>query len=182
MPPASMIRPAVVSLPDQKGSTEWSLSSGIATGMRGGAANRGYWNIDLRWGRVLRKVGKTGPFSGTLEYALEIEPVVVIRQMANAFGGGLTPLVLQYNFASGSRMIPFIEAGAGAQFTGLKVPEDTSKFNFTPQAGIGTYLFRRSSSAIIMGARYHHTSNAGLHRPNPGHNNLYFYTGFSWWR
>jgi hypothetical protein len=177
-----MIRPAAGELPDQKGSTEWSLTSGVAAGMRGGAANRGFWNIDLRWGRVLTNFGKHGPFSGTLEYAIEIEPVVVIRQMANAFGGGITPLVLQYNFAGWRHMVPFIQAGAGTQFTGLRVPENTSKFNFTPQAGVGAYLFRRPSSAITAGVSFHHTSNGGLRRHNPGHNNLYFYTGIYWWR
>ncbi len=168
--------------PVRKGATEWSAITGAGIGIAGGTSNANFWAMHLRWGHVLTTDHGPGFLRGNLEYAVEVLPAFVISQSTNVFGGGITPLLLQYNFAGGRRFVPFIQAGAGLLFTTPKVPENTSQFNFTPQGGIGVYWFRQPRSAVAFGVRYHHISNAGTAERNPGHNALYFYTGISWWR
>jgi hypothetical protein len=179
--PASESEEAV-HFPLEKGASEWGWMTGGATNLPGGAMSRGFWMLDLRWGRVLTGIHGPGPLRGTLEYALEVVPALVVRQSTPIFGGGFNPLLLQYNFAVSRRIVPFIQAGAGALVSDRTLPAHSSQFNFTPQGGFGVYLFRRSTSAISVGLRYHHISNAGIRRPNPGLNSMYFYSGFSWWR
>jgi len=173
---------AAVHSPVEKGANEWGWMSGGATGLPGGAMSRGLWMLDLRWGRVLTGVHGPGPLRGTLEYVLEVVPALVVRQSTTVFGGGFNPLLLQYNFTVSRRIVPFIQAGAGTLLTDRTVPASSSQFNFTPQGGFGVYLFRRPSSAFSVGVRYHHISNAGIRRRNPGLNSMYFYSGYSWWR
>ena len=168
--------------PFRKGSSEWGLSSGGAIGTHGGARYKGFWNIQLHWGRILTDVHGYGLLGGTLEYLIEAQPIAVIRQSSVAVGAGVNPMVLQYHFGRGHRLIPFVLAGAGLLVTGQQVPEMTSKFNFTPQAGFGFDLLRHHGTSITTGVRFHHVSNGGFSRPNPGHNSFYFYSGFSWWR
>jgi len=167
---------------DRKGATEWGWNIGGATGIPGGSNKRSFWTLNLHWGRVLTAAWGHGPLRGTLEYTVEIVPVFMTRESNNVFGGGITPVLLQYNFDYSRRFVPFIQAGAGTLLTTQRVPEDTSRFNFTPQGGVGIYWFRWPRSALELGVRYHHMSNGGLTGRNPGHNGLYFYTGVSWWR
>jgi lipid A 3-O-deacylase len=171
-----------VSASARKGGSEWGWMSGGAAHVPGGAVGRGFWTLELRWGHILTSAHGPGPLRGTLEYTIEIVPAFVVRENANVFGGGLNPFVLQYNFVRSRRLVPFLQAGGGTLFTNAKVPDGISKFNFTPQGGIGVYVFRRPTMALTLGARYHHISNGGIKSHNPGLNSLYFYTGISWWR
>ncbi len=166
----------------RKGANEWGWLSGAAAQVPGGATGHGFITLDLRWGRILTNPHGSGPWRGTLEYIVEIVPAFVVRENANVFGGGLNPFFLQYNFVRRRRVVPFLQAGAGTLFTNAKVPDGISKFNFTPQGGVGIYYFRRPSRALLLGVRYHHISNGGIKKHNPGFNALYFYTGVSWWR
>jgi hypothetical protein len=176
-PPEAAVHSAVA-----KGANEWGLMTGGALGLPGGAMSHGLWMIDLRWGRVLTGVHGPGPLRGTLEYALEVVPVLVVRQSTAVFGSGFNPLLLQYNFVASHKIVPFVQVGAGTLLTERMVPARSSDFNFTPQGGFGIYLFRRPKTAFSVGVRYHHISNAGIRKPNPGINSMYFYSGLSWWK
>ena len=110
------------------------------------------------------------------------QSTAIFGQSTTIFGGGLTPLLLQYNFTSGRRGVPFVQAGSGMLFTTEQVPAGTSRFNFTPQGGFGLYWFQWPRTAITMGVRYHHISNAEITRHNPRRNSLFFLAGISWWR
>ena len=107
-----------------------------------------------------------------------------INDASILYGGGFNPFFWQYNFVHDSqqRFVPYIQAGAGMLFTTEKFPAGTSQFNFTPQGGFGAYWFSSEHRAASFGVRYHHISNAGITKPNPGHNSLYFYAGLSWWK
>ena len=192
--------------PGQSGANEWGLNGGGAAGIPGGVSDITFGTLNLRWGRILTSPHGPGALRGTFEYAVEITPVFVLRQSPSTgaitgailntlalftpapphtqtvFGGGITPLLLQYNFVNSRRVVPFIQIGAGTLFTTEKVPAGTSEINFTPQGGIGVYWPRWQRSSMTWGVRYHHISNAGMTKPNPGHNGLYLYTGISWWR
>ena len=168
--------------PIYKGAAEWGWISGGGAGIAGGVREGDYWALHLRWGRVMTSDHGPSFLRGNLEYAAELVPAMVIFQSSTVFGGGLTPVLLQYNFTSSRRVVPYIHAGAGMLFTTEQVPAGTSRFNFTPQGGLGIYWFQRPRTAITVGVRYHHISNAGMTRYNPGRNSLFFYAGISWWR
>ncbi|MBI4465462.1 MAG: acyloxyacyl hydrolase [Acidobacteria bacterium] len=165
-----------------KGVTEWGWLSGGGVGIAGCVREGDFGALHLRWGRVLTADHGPAFLRGNLQYALEVVPAMVLFQSTTVFGGGLTPLLLQYNFTGGRRMVPFFQAGAGMLFTTEPVPTGTSRFNFTPQGGLGIYWFPWPRTALVFGVRYHHISNAGLAQPNPGRNSLFFHAGISWWR
>jgi hypothetical protein len=174
--------PAVAQGPGQRHSTEWAGITGGATDLSGGARGGSFWAVQLRWGKVLTAPHGPGPLRGTLEYAFEIVPAMLLRQDGAVYGGGFNPFFWQYNFTSHRRVIPYLQVGGGTLWTSRDFPAGTSSFNFTPQGGIGAYWVRTERSAVAFGVRYDHISNAGITKPNPGHNALYFYGGFSWWR
>ena len=174
-----------LSSPVRPGSTEWSFTTGAGARIVGGAREGDFWAMQLRLGRVLTAPGGPGALSGSLEYAFEVVPALVMVQSKTVFGGGVNPLILQYNFGSGGaarRIFPFLQFGGGMLFTTDDVPAGTAQFNFTPQAGVGVYWLGANRPSVVLGLRYHHISNAARVRPNPGHNAIYFYGGLSWWR
>jgi hypothetical protein len=108
-----------------------------------------------------------------------------MAQSETVFAAGFNPLMLQYNFGGDRperRLFPFLQFGGGMLFSTDDIPAGTSQFNFTPQGGVGVYWAGSDRPSVVVGLRYHHISNAGRVRPNPGHNALYFYGGLSWWR
>jgi hypothetical protein len=92
---------------------------------------------------------------------------------------GLTPH-LRYNFATGTRWIPFVDAGAGVSATGIRAPDLSHYFEFNLQAATGVRWFIRDNVALSIEARYLHMSCAGLSTPNLGLNNVNGMVGISW--
>ena len=200
---------AAAQTPVQPGSNEWAFTTGGGAHIAGGIREGDFWAVQLRWGRVLTAPRGPGLLRGSLEYAFEVVPAMVMRRSGilqgtltiggrssatieipvgsqTIFGGGFNPFLLQYNFAGRSpsdhRFVPFLQAGGGMLFTTDDVPAGTAQFNFTPQGGVGFYWLRGGGPSVVLGVRYHHISNAGRVTPNPGHNSLYFYCGLAWWR
>ena len=161
---------------------EWGVFSGGGPSISGGVQDRGFWLAGLRWGR--RLTGELGDSwaRGHVQYAVEAIPLYFQFQSETVYGAGVTPFLLRYHFTASDRLVPFVEAGAGMLLTTDQVPEDTSRFNFTPQAGVGMQVASSGNSGWVLGLRYHHTSNAGIARRNPGINAIMFHAGFSWWR
>lgn len=79
---------------------------------------------------------------------------------------------LRYDFATGTRWIPFIDAGAGVTGTGIGSPDLSGTFEFNLQAGFGIQWFVRNNVALGLDAHYLHLSCAGLRRPNLGLNGV----------
>ena len=104
------------------------------------------------------------------EYAIDAVPLYVIFQPVNtAYGIGVNPLNLKWNFERHGRVVPYAELSGGLLFTTHRVPPGTSSLNFTPSAAIGAHLLGRRL-AWTLEARYFHISDAGLSRLNPGIN------------
>ena len=99
-------------------------------------------------------------------------PVFLVFQRANtAYGVGVNPLGLKWNFATRGRVAPYVELGGGMLFTNHEVPSRTSSVNFTPGGAVGTH-FLGSDHNWSVELRYMHISNAGLVHPNPGINTI----------
>lgn len=157
-----------------KGTWEFGAFTGGGTWVPGGTENTNVWNAGLRVGYLL---------SDHLEWAADLMPAYVVFQPAErAFGAGITPVLLKYNFTRRRSVVPYIEAGAGMLFTNHDVPAGTNQVNFTPQAAFGIQVFKRPKRSLNLAARYVHISNAGLSDPNPGINTIQFTIGYHWWR
>lgn len=92
---------------------------------------------------------------------------------------GLTPH-LRYNFATGTRWIPYVDAGAGVSATSIGPPDMSGTFEFNLQAATGVRWFIRDNVSLDVEARYLHMSCAGIHPPNQGLNNFGGFVGITW--
>ncbi len=92
---------------------------------------------------------------------------------------GLTAL-LRYNFATGSRWVPFVDAGVGVSNTNIDGPDLSGNFQFNIQMGAGTHYFLSDRTALTVQYRWLHFSNAHIREPNHGTNTQMFHVGVSW--
>ena len=168
--------------PSGDGSTELGILTGGGPSIAGGLGDRGFWLLAGRWGRQITRDRGQGWVRGHLQYAVEVIPAYFQFQSSRVYGGGVTPFLLRYQLSGGRKISPFVEFGAGLLATTSDVPEGTSSFNFTPQGGIGIQTVPAGRASWTLGVRYHHTSNAGIARHNPGINAIMVYTGISWFR
>lgn len=92
---------------------------------------------------------------------------------------GFTP-ILRYSFATGTRWIPFLDAGAGVAGTSIGAPDLSTTFEFNLQGGAGVNYFLRDNVAIGLQYRLFHLSNASIKDPNQGVNVNMISVGMSW--
>jgi hypothetical protein len=138
----------------------------------GGTSSTGVWNIGLRYGWILTRPHGPGFLKGRFEYAIDAVPAFLVFQPTNtAFGGGINPLGLKWNFATKGSVVPYLELNGGTLFTNHDVPPGTSSVNFTSAAAFGAHILRDKYNWSVE-VRYMHISNAGLEDLNPGINTL----------
>jgi len=156
----------------EDGGHEIQLWSGGGHSVAGGTSNTGVWNLGLRYGWILTRPHGPGFLKGRFEYAVDAVPMFLVFQPANtAYGVGLNPLDLKWNFATRGDFVPYLELEGGTLFTTHEVPSGTSSVNFTSSAALGTHILREKYDWSVE-LRYMHISNAGLSSPNPGVNTV----------
>lgn len=125
----------------------------------------------LTYGHMLGGVvGEGHWYRGNPEFRLELFSGAQFQPDTRWFVG-LTPH-LRYNFATGTRWIPFVDGGAGVTATSIGPPDLSGTFEFNLQAGTGIYWFLKDHLALSLEARYLHMSCAGIHKPNLGLNGV----------
>jgi len=125
----------------------------------------------LTYGHMLGGVvGEGHWYRGNPEFRLELFSGAQF-QPDTGWLVGLTPH-LRYNFATGTRWIPFVDGGAGVTATSIGPPDLSGTFEFNLQAGTGIYWFLKDHLALSLEARYIHWSCAGIHQPNSGLNGV----------
>jgi lipid A 3-O-deacylase len=67
---------------------------------------------------------------------------------------------------------PYIEGGIGIIYTDFQVQGQGLRFNFNPQAGIGTEFTVGMDTTCLAALRLHHISNGGLNHDNTGINSV----------
>jgi lipid A 3-O-deacylase len=162
------------------GGHEIEIWTGGGHGTNGSTSSDSVFNAGVRYGWILTKAHGPGFLRGRFEYAVDAVPVFLIFQPANtAYGAGLNPINLKWNFDTDKRLAPYLELGGGGVFTNHTVPTGTSAINFTPTGAIGVHYFgdRLTYSAEL---RFLHISNAGLVEPNPGINTIEVRVGVGW--
>ncbi len=182
---AALIFAALLSAPAARaqagpveGGHELQVWTGGGHGISGSQSGDGIWNVGFRYGLILTKPHGPSFLSGRLEYAVDAVPVFLVVQKTNtAYGVGINPFAFKWALDTGKSVVPYFEVGGGTLFTNNKVPEGTSRINFTTSAALGLH-FLRTKHNISTEVRYMHISNAGLAAPNPGINTIQFRIGF----
>jgi hypothetical protein len=160
----------------------WGGGSPDSFDFVGQAEDRRLLLVGLRYGRV---IGAWESLS--LEYTLDIIPAAVVFEpdrvrpgSSTIYGAGLSPIGFKLNFGQESWIKPFLAAGVGFLYFEKDIPvPDSSRFNFTPELGLGAQLFLTPKRALTLGYKWHHISNASTARRNPGMDTHVFYGGFS---
>jgi hypothetical protein len=156
----------------EDGGHEVQVWSGGGHSVAGGTSKTGVWNLGLRYGWILTQPHGPGFLKGRFEYAVDAVPAFLVFQPANtAYGVGINPLNLKWDFATRGSVVPYLELSGGTLFTSQDVPTGTDRVNFTSCAAIGAHFLRERRNWSIE-LRYMHISNAGLTSPNPGINTV----------
>jgi hypothetical protein len=123
-----------------------------------------------------------GPFPvrGSLEVIFE-PTFMFISEPAKTFGEGAS-ILLRYNFVTGTRWVPFFEAGIGILHWNLHIPRDlNSQLNYTILSGPGVNYFLTDKLAITGQVGLHHVSNGGRKSPNVGVNSSMYLLGVEYY-
>lgn len=156
-----------------------SLAGGFGVASFGSVQRHDLAWASVAYGRMLGGVrGKGRWYQGNFELLGEL------------FGGsqyspasdwlvGFTPHV-RYHFATGTRLVPFVDGGAGVLGTGIHLPDLSTRFEFNTQGGGGVDWFFKDDIALTVQARFVHISNAGISRPNHGVNTVMGILGVTW--
>jgi hypothetical protein len=161
-----------------EGGNEVQVWTGGGHGINSVESGDGVWNVGLRYGWILTAPHGPGFLRGRLEYAVEAVPLFLVFQKTNtAYGAGVNPFAFKWALDTHRSVVPYFELGGGALFTNTKVPEGTSRINFTSSGALGLH-FLGSKHNISAEVRFMHISNAGLAAPNPGINTIQFRIGF----
>jgi Lipid A 3-O-deacylase (PagL) len=128
------------------------------------------------------------PFA--VRWVFDVVPVALVGdphpgtgRRAYAYGAGGSPVGAQVNFVHFRRVEPFLTSGGGFLYFNHRMFGTTQQFNFTAQLGGGVQLFTSSRrTAIDLGYKYHHISNANLGNQNPGLDSHMFFVGLSLFR
>jgi lipid A 3-O-deacylase len=156
----------------QQGGNELQIWTGGGHGTNGSQSGDGVFNIGARYGWILTDAHGPGFLRGRFEYAVDVVPLFLVMQTSNtAYGFGVNPFALKWNFAAHGSVVPYVDIGGGTLFTNVKVPEGTSHANFTTSGALGVH-FVRGKYNWSAEVRYMHISNAGISRPNPGINTI----------
>jgi lipid A 3-O-deacylase len=162
----------------ETGENELQVWTGGGHGLTGSTSDTGVWNLGFRYGWVLTDPVGPGPLRGRFEYAVDVVPVFLLTQRTGtAYGLGLNPFALKWNFVARHQIVPYVDIGGGTLLTNTQVPPGTSRVNFTSSGAIGVH-FLRSKYNWSAEVRYMHISNAGLATPNPGINTIQVRVGF----
>jgi hypothetical protein len=114
--------------------------------------------------------------------AFEVEPVLGMHiTPSQAVEAGFNVL-FTYNFETGTRFVPFFSAGAGFLYTDLRVNELGSRFNGSPQGGLGVKYMLNDRTALSLMGRIRHISNAGTASPNRGVDSIFLLMGIDFYR
>ena len=162
----------------EQGGRDLQIWAGGGHGTNGSQSGDGVFNVGVRYGWILTAPHGPGFLRGNFEYAVDVLPLfLVTQQTGTAYGFGVDPFALKWDFSARGRVVPYVELGGGTLFTNVKTPPGTSHVNFTTTGAFGMH-FLRSKYNWSAEVRFMHISNAGISRPNPGINTVQVRLGF----
>ena len=161
-----------------------TIESGVAAGMAKLGSHQAHdlALLSASYGHMLGgMVGGDHWYRGNFEGRMELFGGMQFHPDVDTDGWlvGLTPH-LRYNFATGTRWVPFMDGGAGVTAMGISRPDVSGTFEFNLQASAGVHWFVRDKLALTSDVRYTHYSCAGISSPNSGINTVSFMFGVTW--
>ncbi len=117
-------------------------------------------------------------FIDNLSVNAEFNGIFVDQVGPNAWGFNFN-LIARWHIIAQENWSFFVDGGAGLDWTTQNVPDTGSKFNFTPQAGVGFTVGVGGNARVITGVRWLHISNANLYPENPGRDSIEVYAGIT---
>jgi hypothetical protein len=94
-----------------------------------------------------------------------------VPRYSNTYGFGLTPVGFQLRLFHTSPVQILTYANGGALWFTERIPDpEATRFNFTAELGAAIQVNLPERLGLVVGYSWHHTSNAGTGRVNPGLN------------
>ena len=142
------------------------------------------YQLECRYERLLYQ---RGPLA--VRWVFDALPLVVVGyprtgngRRVYSYAAGGSPIGAQVNLVHYRRVEPFLTSGGGFLYFNHHMFGAT-QFNFTAQLGAGVQLFTASRrTALDLGFKYHHISNANLVNYNPGMDSYMVFVGVSLFR
>ncbi len=148
--PAASKQAAAVSDPFAKGSRYWSVTAG---GSRNASIARVYFTqINVSYYLVDNLAIDCGGIFGYADAK---------RAQGGVIGG--PELGVRWHVAKGKRWSTYMEGVAGALFQQHPLTEQSLRFNFDLQPGVGATCCLSKNTVFQGGFRWHHLSNARIH-------------------
>jgi hypothetical protein len=119
-----------------------------------------------------------GWLRGNLELLLEPSLIHLTSDAGSATVVGVSGLG-RWIF-SGTRVRPYLDAGAGVLLGETHLEQTTCGVNFVIQGGPGLLVVLSDRTTLAVGYRYQHVSNANACQPNPGINSSALYLGVNY--
>lgn len=175
----------------------WAGASVSSVAVFGRITDRRLLLTGLRYERILESSG-----SAMTAYTFDVHPIAVVTntpryafrtirapngaslvqmvetERSSVVGAGFSPLGLQFYSTRHGNTRLFGGGSAGGIWFNRDIPmEGARRFNFALQLGTGVELTARNGGALVLGYKFHHLSNAGTARINPGMDGHVFYLG-----
>ncbi len=115
---------------------------------------------------------------GKLTLYLEPQYNVVDKPSGNYEIGVGVGFEYRFNLIKGSD--GYVLLGSGLHYISFDSKQQSGGFNFNDNIGCGLYIFTSKDTAINIGFRFRHISNANIRMPNEGINSYLFTGGYSW--
>ena len=121
-----------------------------------------------------------------LSLSLELNGMYFIQESGDDALGINFALLFRWHFLVFEKWTVYADGGAGLLGTTEDVPgpqpaepRGGTKFNFTPQAGLGFTYAISDTMRLMGGFRWYHISNANSQENNPGRDSIMLYLGVS---
>lgn len=161
----------------------WSVfgTYGFNQVINGSAAHIDIGTAGLRWSRLWRE--RLGGFlRGHPAVAVELLPLIAfVGRNRRTLAAGAN-LVYEHHFAAHGRLLPVWRIGAGFLYANAPVPVRETRHNFSLLTGLGVDILVSERSAVSVGYRFHHVSNANTGNINPGINTHAIVFGMAFYR
>jgi len=155
--------------------------SGFITGFGTGTVEEGHyqtvlliWHLGINMDRVFPSL-KTHKGKLTFYIEPQINPVVE-PESDYEFGVGLG---FKYQYPIMEELSVYALAGVGPHYISVVADDQANGFIFSDTVGIGIYYHLNDHSAINVGYRFRHLSNAGIQKPNGGIESHFGVIGYS---
>jgi hypothetical protein len=164
----------------RKGTKVLGVSAGATYDLRfGNYEPHNFGLISVYYGRMIGDVKGNGKwYRGNWEHVMELYGGAEMNDQNRGIGGLTTHI--RYNFATGTRFIPYVDIGFGGCLTEIREPDLGAAFQFNEQGLIGANYFVQDNISINFNIQMLHISSAGLSEPNNGINPAGCFLGVNW--